>query len=231
MFPVRGSAYGARLNDRVGVADVATAARAAPRRSDATPRAADLLLDALVALADDYDAAVPRCREALDKLAGEHISPEERLRWLWEGSVIALEVWDDERASALSRHAVESARETGTLSELALALSARTPVLVLCGDFLAAALTVAETRSVQEVSGMSSAPYGALILVAWRGDPPVARALIETTIREAGARGEGIGVAISEYAPAVLCNGLAQYDEALVAACSASEHREVVAEN
>ena len=69
MFPVRGSAYGARLNDRVGVADVATAARAAPRRSDPAPRAADVLLDALVALADDYDAAVPRCREALDKLA------------------------------------------------------------------------------------------------------------------------------------------------------------------
>ena len=81
MFPVRGSAYGARLNDRVGVADVATAARAAPRRSDPAPRAADLLLDALVALADDYDAAVPRCREALDKLARPRLA---RVRALLE---------------------------------------------------------------------------------------------------------------------------------------------------
>jgi DNA-binding CsgD family transcriptional regulator len=51
------------------------------------------------------------------------------------------------------------------------------------------------------------------------------------TTREATSRGEGIGVAISEYARAVLCNGLGQYEEALVAACSASEHHEVVAEN
>ena len=51
------------------------------------------------------------------------------------------------------------------------------------------------------------------------------------TLREAGSRGEGIGVATSEYARAVLCNGLGQYEEALAAACSASEYREVVAEN
>ena len=35
--------------------------------------------------------------------------------------------------------------------------------------------------------------------------------------------------AISAYARAVLCNGLAQYQDALAAATSASEHREVVA--
>ncbi len=78
---------------------------------------------------------------------------------------------------------------------------------------------------------MSGARYGALMLAAWRGNPSEARALIEMTLREAGARGEGIGVATSEYARAVLCNGLAQYEEALVAACSASEYQEVVAEN
>jgi ATP/maltotriose-dependent transcriptional regulator MalT len=50
-------------------------------------------------------------------------------------------------------------------------------------------------------------------------------------IREAGSRGLGIGVAISEYTRAVLCNGSGQYEEGLLAACSASEHHEVVAEN
>ena len=50
-------------------------------------------------------------------------------------------------------------------------------------------------------------------------------------MREAGSRGEGIGLAISEYARAVLCNGVGQYDEALLAACSASEYHEVVVEN
>ena len=70
-----------------------------------------------------------------------------------------------------------------------------------------------------------------MILAAWRGQVREAQRLIETTIREAGSRGEGIGLAISEYARAVLCNGVGQYDEALVAACSASEYQEVVAEN
>ena len=223
--------FGARLNGSVGVPEVAQAARVAPRRSDDEPATADLLLDALVALADDYDTAVPPCREALQRLSGEKISPEERLRWLWQGCVVALEVWDDESAYSLSHHSVEIARETGTLSELALALSARTPVLVFCGELSAAASTVADTDWVQEATGISSAPYGAMILGAWQGRPRETRKLIEMTHREAGARGEGIGVAISEYARAVLCNGLGQYEEALVAACSTSEHREVVGEN
>jgi ATP/maltotriose-dependent transcriptional regulator MalT len=84
---------------------------------------------------------------------------------------------------------------------------------------------------VQEASGIVSAPYGALILQAWQGRARETRELIAMTLREAGARGEGIGVAICEYARAVLCNGRGEYEEALIAAASASEHREVVAEN
>jgi DNA-binding CsgD family transcriptional regulator len=223
--------FGARLNTRVGVREVAEAARAAPHPADDETTAADLLLEALVALTDDYGAAIAPCQDALRKLSGDTISPEERLRWLWQGCVVALEVWDDESAYLLSHQSVRLARETGTLSELALALSARTPILVFCGELSAAASAVADTQSVQEATGINSAPYGALILAAWRGDESEEHQLIESTIREAGARGEGIGLAIAEYARAVLCNGLGQYEKALVAARSASEHREVVAEN
>jgi DNA-binding CsgD family transcriptional regulator len=223
--------FGARLNGSVGVPEVAQAASAAPRPPDGEASTADLLLDALVALADDYGPAVGPCRKAVQRLAGENVAPKERLRWLWQGCVIALEIWDDECADLLSRRSVHIARETGTLSELALALSARTPVLVFCGELSAAGAAVAETNSVQDASGISSAPYGALILQAWQGRARETRALIETTLREASARGEGIGVAISEYARAVLCNGRGEYEEALTAAAFASEHREVVAEN
>jgi DNA-binding CsgD family transcriptional regulator len=223
--------FGARLNGSVGIPEVAEAARAAPRPPRGEPGTADLLLDALVALADDYEAAVPLCREAVKRLSGEHASPRERLRWLWQGCVVALEIWDDEHASSLSDSSVEIARETGTLSELALALSARAPVQVFCGDFAAAAATVSETASVQEATGIRAAPYGALILSAWRGRPRETTELIGTTEREAGARGEGIGLAIGAYARAVLCNGLGRYEEAMDAAVSASGRREVVAEN
>ena len=221
---------GARLNDSVGVPEVAQAARRVARRSEDEPTTASRLLDALVALADDYDAAVPLCREALQKISAETISPNKRLRW-FQGGTVALEVWADESAYVLSRHHVQIARETGTLNELAPALNMHTPMLVFSGELSAAASAVAETQSIEEMTEIRTAPYGALVLEAWRGHPRETRALIEKTVREAGSRGEGIGVATSEYARAVLCNGLGQYEEALVAACSASEYQEVVAEN
>ena len=223
--------FGARLNGSIGIPEVADAARAAPRTPQVEPSTADLLLDALVALADDYETAVPRCREAILRLSGEKASAKERLRWLWQGCVLALEIWDDEHALSLSRSSVQIARETGTLAELALALSAHTPILVFCGDLATAAATVSETGSVEETTGIRSAPYGALILSAWQGRELDTTNLIEATEREANARGEGIGLAIAAYARAVLGNGLGRYEEALAAAVTASEHREVVAEN
>ena len=226
--------FGARRSGPIGLHEIADAARAAQaiRRSTATDAAtADMLLDALAALADDYAAAVPLCRKAVQRLSGAEASAKERLRWLWQGCVIAFEIWDDEHASSLSRSSVEIARTTGTLGELALALSARTPVLVFCGDLAAAAATVSETASVEQATGIRAAPYGALMVSAWRGRQHETTDLIEITEYEAGARGEGIGLAISAYARAVICNGLGRYEDALVAAVSTVEHREVVAEN
>jgi len=223
--------FGARLNDTIGVPEIARAARAMPRHPEQDLTTADLLLDGLVELTNDYEAGVPLCRDALQKLSGDRSSHQERLRWLWQGCVVSLELWDDDSAYLLSHHNVQIARKTGTLSELALALSAYTPVLVFCGDLSTAAATVAETESVEHVTGISSAPYGALILHAWQGDARETLELIDITTRDAGARGEGIGLAICEYARAVLCNGLGQYEEAVGAAHSASDYHEVVAEN
>jgi DNA-binding CsgD family transcriptional regulator len=223
--------FGARLNDGAGMAEVAEAARSAPRSTGDAVRVADLLLDAIVALTDDFGAAVPLSRVALRVMSSDEVSHQERLRWLWQACIVALEMWDDESALSLSQHAVQIARETGTLSELALALSAYGPVLVLCGELSAAALAVAESQSVEGATGIRSAPYGAMILAAWRGQQRETRALVEATIREARSRGEGIALAVGDYARAVLCNGLGEYDEAFDAARSASEFEEVVVEN
>jgi DNA-binding CsgD family transcriptional regulator len=223
--------FGGRLNDGTSMREATEFARAGPHPPDAQRATPDLLLDALIALADDYESAVPVCREVVRRLSGEKTSARERLRWLWQGCVLALEIWDDERARALSRSSVEIARETGTLSELALALGARVPVLVLCGDLDAASALVAETASVEEAIGIRSAPYGALFLSAWRGRSTETTELIHTTTRDAQARGEGFGLAIAAYARAVLATALGRYDEALTAAVSASEHRELGAEN
>jgi DNA-binding CsgD family transcriptional regulator len=224
--------FAARLNDGVGIRDVAHAARGAPRRSARAATAGDLLLDAFVALTDDYAAAVPLGRDALRKLCQDTISTRERLRWLWQGCVLALELWDDESAYALSQHHLQIARRTGALTELPLALGSHTPILVFCGELSAAAVLVEEARSVHEAAGISEVPYGALTLAAWRGQVREAKALIEATMRAADSRGEGVGVAISQYTHAVLCNGLGQYDEALLAAQRACEDaQEMVAHN
>jgi ATP/maltotriose-dependent transcriptional regulator MalT len=146
--------------------------------------------------------------------------------------VLALELWDNESADDLSGHHLQLARQMGALSELPLALGLRMPVLVFRGELAAAAALVEESRSVHEAAGIAEAPYGTLVLTAWRGQAAEASALIEVTIGEATARGEGVGVAICEYARAVLCNGLGQYDEALTAARSAcADPREMVAHN
>ena len=150
---------------------------------------------------------------------------------MWHATVIALELWDDETSSFASHDHLEIARKTGALSELWVALSSRTPVLVFCGDLSAAASLVAEAQSVSEATGISGAPYGGLILAAWRGQAREASELIEVTMREAGSRGEGIGIAIGEYAHAVLCNGCGEYEEAFVAARSATDDRELVVPN
>jgi hypothetical protein len=98
-----------------------------------------LLLDAFVALTEDYATAVPPGRDALTRLRRDLSSARENLRWLCQGCVLALELWDDESAYDLSGHHLQRARQTGALSELPLALGSRTPILVFCGELAVAA--------------------------------------------------------------------------------------------
>ena len=102
---------------------MARAARSAPRRPDGELTPGGLLLDAFVALTDDYATAVPLGRDALTTLRRDPGSARENLRWLWQGCVLALELWDDESAYVLSDHHLQMARETGALSEQSNAVS------------------------------------------------------------------------------------------------------------
>src|SRR6185312_10969468 len=161
--------FAARLSDGIGIAEVARAARSAPRPAgdEATP--GDVLLDAFVTLTEDYAAAVPAGRNALARLRSDTNPAGETLRWLWQGCVLALELWDDESAYVLSERHLQVARKTGALSELPLALGSHTPILVFCGEIAAAASLAGEARSVLQAAGIAEAPYGALILYAWQG--------------------------------------------------------------
>jgi DNA-binding CsgD family transcriptional regulator len=224
--------FAARLNNGASVAEVARAVRSAPRPRDDELTAGDLVLDAFVTLAEDYPAAVPLGRNALARLCGDAGVPRERLRWLWQGCVLALELWDDESAYTLSKRHLQIARKTGALSELPLALGSHTPILVFSGELATAAALAEEARSVLDAAGIGEAPYGRLVLAGWQGQERGTRELMDAAMHEARARGEGVGVAICEYSRAVLCNALGQYGEALTAARGAcADPTEMVAHN
>jgi DNA-binding CsgD family transcriptional regulator/tetratricopeptide (TPR) repeat protein len=205
------------------VVDVARAAAAAPPPQRAA-RAPDLLLDGLTAdYNQGYAAELPMLRKALTTF-GTDMSTEEELHWLSWASVTAMRIWDDDHWSALSARHVQLAREAGALSELPLALTLRTYMLLFAGDLTAAASLTDETQTVKEATGSNLAPYGALGLAALRGEETDGLALIETTRDDVNRRGEGLGITLSEWANAVLHNGLGQYDKALAAAQRATAY-------
>ena len=205
-----------------GVMEIAPAVAAAP--PPLAPRAPDFLLDGLAAEYNDgYAAGTPMLRRALATF-GDGMSAEEELRWLWLANVAAMRVWDDDAWEALSARHVRLAREVGALSELPLALTSRTAMLLFAGDLTAATSLTGESQAVNEATASNLAPYGALGLAALRGDEAGTLALLEATKEEVTRRGEGAGITFAEWANAVLNNGLGRYPDALAAAWRATSY-------
>ena len=96
-------------------------------------------------------------------------------------------------------------------------------VVALGGDFAKAASLVAEAEAVNEATGARVMPYAALVLAAFRGQEAEAASLIENTIREAIAGGQGTAVQEAHWATAVVANAAGRYEDALEAAELASD--------
>jgi DNA-binding CsgD family transcriptional regulator len=118
---------------------------------------------------------------------------------------------------------VQVARDLGALEVLAVAANVLSQAVTLSGDFAGAALLIAEARAVTEATGTLVAPYGALVLAAFRGVEAEASPLIRATIEEATAGGQGTAVQYAHWANAVVMNGLGRYEEALASAVAASD--------
>ncbi|HEX9497595.1 MAG TPA: LuxR C-terminal-related transcriptional regulator, partial [Mycobacterium sp.] len=212
-----------RLTLGGGVLEVARAAGAAPPPRQAT-RAPDLLLEGLAAHFDrGYEAGLPILRRALDDF-GIGMSADEQLRCHWVTGVVAPHLWDDEHWDLLSDRHVQLARDVGALSELPLALSMRAFTVLFAGDLTGAASMVGEFQVAMDATGSHLAPYAELGVAALRGKQAEAAALIDATIREVNVRGEGIGIAVAEWANAVLNNGLGSYETAMQAAQRATAY-------
>jgi ATP/maltotriose-dependent transcriptional regulator MalT len=200
-----------------GVLEVARAAKTAPPPRHPT-RASELLLEGLAAHFDDeYEAGLPILRRALE-VFGIGMSADEQLRCQHVVGCVAPHLWEDEHWHVLSERHVQLARGVGAMSELPMALNMRAFTMLLAGDLTGAVSLVAEHRVALDATGGHLVPYAELGLAALRGRQAEAAALIDATISEANLRGEGIGIAVAEWANALLNNGLGSYEEAMQAA-------------
>ena len=215
--------FAGRLASAGDLFEVSRAARTAPKpTSQAHP--SDLLLDGLAQLiTEGLAAAAPALRRAVGAFRGEQISVDKGLQWGVLASSAAVELWDFESWDAVITRQMELARDAGALAPLSIALNGEGIVVTWRGDFAAAARVIVEADAVTHATGTRIAPYGAMLLAALRGREAEARTLIDATIRDATAGGEGLAVQYAQWTTAVLDNGLGRYEDALAAAQQASE--------
>ncbi|HKI21794.1 MAG TPA: LuxR C-terminal-related transcriptional regulator, partial [Gaiellaceae bacterium] len=138
-------------------------------------------------------------------------------------STAAVTLWDFDSWDAVITRQMELTRDAGALAPLSIALNGEGIVVTWRGDLAAAALVTADADAVTEATGTRIAPYGALLLAALRGREAEATQLIEATIKDATAGGEGLAVQYTHWTKAVLYNGIGRYEDALAAAQRASD--------
>jgi tetratricopeptide (TPR) repeat protein len=173
-------------------------------------------------ITDGYAAAAPVLRRALDAFRSTEMNAEEGFRWLLAGGVAGT-LWDADACEALATRIVQLARDSGALTVLIFALTTRSTLLVFAGDFATASLLLEEVRTIAGACGSRMALYGTLALAAFRGRETEGARMIEAAGKELRSVGEGMGLAVAEWATAVLYNGLGRYEDALIAAQKASD--------
>ncbi|MFC5262169.1 AAA family ATPase [Kribbella qitaiheensis] len=214
--------FAGRLASGPGPVEVAQAARNA-LTSAAHPRRGDVLLRGVAMLfADGYPVAAPLLRRATQAFDSDDLSLEEGVRFMWLAAVVTSDLWDDRAWDRLTRRHLKIVRNAGALSALPLALNTRVFVDLFAGDLAAASALVEEINAVTEAAETKLTPYAAIGLAAFRGHEEQAMPLITASKHDVVARGEGIGVSLTNWAQAVLYNGLGRYPEACAAAREAA---------
>jgi DNA-binding CsgD family transcriptional regulator len=215
--------FAGRLAGAGDLPEVSRAARALPEPAG-DPRPVDLVLDGLARLVTDGpDAAAPTLRRAVDVFSGPDITAGDGLRWGWFAQAAASALWDLDAWHAMLVRQVRLARDAGALDQLPIVLGALGTAAVWSGDFAEATALIAEVDTVCGATGTRAAPFAAMMLACFRGREAEAVPLIEATMAEAAAGGQGIAVAYAQWVAAILGNGLGRYDQALAAAGQASE--------
>ncbi|HEV2258853.1 MAG TPA: AAA family ATPase, partial [Streptosporangiaceae bacterium] len=202
--------FAAQLAGSGDLPEVSRAARALPPAAE--PRPVDLVLAGLALLvADGAAAAAPTLRQAVSVFTGAGLTVEDGLRWGWMAQGAASALWDSDAWHVMLVRQLQLARDAGALERLPLLLASLGTEVVWSGDFAAGAALVAEADAVCEATGSRSFPFTAMMLASLRGNQAEAAALIEATLAEAAAAGQGIAVAYANWVAAILANSLGRY--------------------
>jgi DNA-binding CsgD family transcriptional regulator len=207
-----------------GQVEVAATARVAVRAGPSQhPRAADLLLDGLTLwVTEDYVAAAPKLKRALDALRSEAIPAMQEIRWDWIACQAAIRLWQDETWGRLSARLLDLAREAGALAVLPAALHARATWHIATGELAQATSLLDEAQAVDDVSrGETSPPT--LYVAALRGDEHAVRTAAAMDIRDDDVPSAANRAYAAVLASAVLYNALGRYEEALTTAQRAGD--------
>jgi DNA-binding CsgD family transcriptional regulator len=209
--------------DPAGLLDVSRSALACAR-PDVPGRPRDLLLDGLAArVVDGYAAGAPILKEALAAFRRETQLAREDAAWLFLTFRVASDLWDDESHVLLSSRALDGAREAGALAEIPRVLATRITGEAVWGRLDDATSLEEEMRAVISTTGIAMHSDGEILVAALRGRDEEASRLIARHAAHAETRREGLDLASSDYATAILCNGLGRYAEALAAVRDAVE--------
>jgi DNA-binding CsgD family transcriptional regulator len=188
------------------------------------PQPLDLLLEGLALLTTDGRTAATPVLQRAAKAVGR-MPDKDVVRLGPRVAAASSAVWDAEGVSAILERHAKIVRDAGALAELPIHLSALATERAWNGDLASAKLLIAESDRVAAATTSRIQTFAALRLLTLQGREAEASALIETTIKEAEATGQGQGEAakMAQWAAAVLYNGLARYDKA------ASAGRQVIA--
>ncbi|MGW3415675.1 AAA family ATPase [Streptomyces sp. NPDC000888] len=202
-----------------GVRDVAEAVLSVPGRERPTQRE-DLLLTGISRMVTEgYAGGAPLVLDAVNAFRAEGRTSRDALGWLPLVCRMAHSVWDFAAWSELSARLVESAREDGALAMLPSALLLRLSNRVFAGDLRAADSLRVEADAIGEATGSCFfAHYGSLVVEPFKGREAPTRQAIAAVTHDRLLQNEGKVMTATQWAEAVLCNGLGRYEEAYSAA-------------
>lgn len=206
------------------IVTVAGAVLAAPMPEVPTRRTR-LLTGVATMATQGFAAGISLAQQAIDEFRTGEVSTEEVLGWIPLSCRIAADIWDAESWSALSDTLVRMARDSGTLSVLPLGLLLRIPNRAFAGQLDEAQSLTAELVAIGEATGAGFlATYGALFTEPWRGNEDGTRRAMDELNQNVFTRGQAKVQSDTQWAAAVLYNGLGRYGEAQVAAKRACEN-------